>query len=110
MGHTYDKDFISRSVQTPKPKRIVVCCDGTWQSATSIDPKQGCPSNVARLSRAVAKGGLDRDEREWQQIIYYDAGVGTGDITSVEAARQGKCSPDLRSQRFRATSNPWLHP
>ncbi|GME50258.1 peptidoglycan binding domain containing protein [Neofusicoccum parvum] len=89
MGHTYDKDFFSRSTETVKPKRIVVCCDGTWQSATSVDPKHGCPSNVARLSRVLAKAGLDREEKEWQQIVYYDAGVGTGDITAVEAARQG---------------------
>ncbi|KAL1625539.1 hypothetical protein SLS56_007286 [Neofusicoccum ribis] len=89
MGHTYDKDFFSRSTEMVKPKRIVVCCDGTWQSATSVDPKHGCPSNVARLSRVLAKAGLDREEKEWQQIVYYDAGVGTGDITAVEAARQG---------------------
>ncbi|EOD50692.1 putative peptidoglycan binding domain containing protein [Neofusicoccum parvum UCRNP2] len=89
MGHTYDKDFFSRSTETVKPKRIVVCCDGTWQSATSVDPKHGCPSNVARLSRVLAKAGLDREEKEWQQIVYYDADVGTGDITAVEAARQG---------------------
>ncbi|KAL1647047.1 hypothetical protein SLS58_002817 [Diplodia intermedia] len=89
MVRTYDKDFFSRPAQAAKPKRIVICCDGTWQSATSIDPKKGCPSNVARLSRVLAKAGLDRDENEWQQLVYYDAGVGTGDITSVEAARQG---------------------
>lgn len=89
MVRTYDKDFFSRRAEAAKPKRIVVCCDGTWQSATSIDPKHGCPSNVARLSRVLARAGLDRDEKEWQQIVYYDAGVGTGDITAVEAARQG---------------------
>ncbi|KAF4303029.1 hypothetical protein GTA08_BOTSDO08587 [Botryosphaeria dothidea] len=89
MVRTYDKDFFSRPAEATKPKRIVVCCDGTWQSATSIDPKHGCPSNVARLSRVLARAGLDRDEKEWQQMVYYDAGVGTGDITAVEAARQG---------------------
>ncbi|KAM0545824.1 hypothetical protein ACHAPJ_011151 [Fusarium lateritium] len=86
---TYDKDFISRPAPAAKPKRIVVCCDGTWQSSTTIDPEKGCPSNVARISRVLARTGLDRDNKEWQQLIYYDAGVGTGDITGVEATRQG---------------------
>ncbi|KAF4465481.1 peptidoglycan binding domain containing [Fusarium albosuccineum] len=86
---TYDKDFISRPAPAAKPKRIVVCCDGTWQSATTIDPQKGCPSNVARFSRVLAKTGLDRNQNEWQQLVYYDAGVGTGDITGAEAKRQG---------------------
>ncbi|KAF4951509.1 hypothetical protein FSARC_12903 [Fusarium sarcochroum] len=86
---TYDRDFISRPAPAAKPKRIVICCDGTWQSSTTIDPKKGCPSNVARISRVLAKAGLDRDSKEWQQLIYYDAGVGTGDITGAEATRQG---------------------
>ncbi|KAF5024152.1 hypothetical protein F66182_3787 [Fusarium sp. NRRL 66182] len=89
QSRTYDKDFVSRPPQAAKPKRIVVCCDGTWQSATTIDPKKGCPSNVARISRVLAKAGLDRDNKEWQQLVYYDAGVGTGDITNAEATRQG---------------------
>ncbi|RBR10225.1 uncharacterized protein FIESC28_09611 [Fusarium coffeatum] len=86
---TYDKDFISRPTQASKPKRIIICCDGTWQSSTTIDPKKGCPSNVTRISRVLAKAGLDREGNERQQLVYYDAGVGTGDITKVEANRQG---------------------
>ncbi|OCL15296.1 hypothetical protein AOQ84DRAFT_384127 [Glonium stellatum] len=88
MASTYDKTFVSES-KTPQPKRIVICCDGTWQSAISLDPKQGCPSNVARLSRVLAKAGTDKDTKEWQQIVYYDAGVGTGEITDYEKKRQG---------------------
>ncbi|QPC70602.1 hypothetical protein HYE68_001354 [Fusarium pseudograminearum] len=86
---TYDKDFISRPTAASKPKRIIICCDGTWQSSTTIDPKKGCPSNVTRISRVLAKAGLDRDNNERQQLVYYDAGVGTGDITGAEAKRQG---------------------
>jgi uncharacterized protein (DUF2235 family) len=86
---TYDKDFISRPTSASKPKRIIICCDGTWQSSTTIDPKKGCPSNVTRISRVLAKAGLDREGNERQQLVYYDAGVGTGDITGVEAKRQG---------------------
>jgi uncharacterized protein (DUF2235 family) len=88
MASTYDKIFLSQPVPS-RPKRIVVCCDGSWQSATSLDPKQGCPSNVARLSRVLANAGVDQEAKEWQQVIYYDAGVGTGDMTDMEKNRQG---------------------
>ncbi|WZH45924.1 Peptidoglycan binding domain containing [Fusarium acuminatum] len=86
---TYDKTYISKAIPASKPKRIIICCDGTWQSSTTIDPKKGCPSNVTRISRVLAKAGLDREKNEWQQLVYYDAGVGTGDITGAEATRQG---------------------
>lgn len=100
----YDKTVISQACH-PKPKRIIICCDGTWQSSTSLNPEQGNPSNVARLCRVLAQagtgpvsqdtsagGGGDEKNRvfEWQQVIYYDAGVGTGDITGFEKKRQGK--------------------
>lgn len=97
MARIYDTDFVSE----PGPanlKRIIVCCDGTWQSATSLDPKQGCPSNVARLCRVLAKAGLDEKDSNWQQVVYYDAGVGTGEITGFEKIRQGsETSPQRRA-------------
>ena len=73
----------------PGPKKLVVCCDGTWQSSTSLDPQYGTPSNVARLSRILANAGSS-DGTDWQQVVYYDAGVGTGDLSSLEKKRQGK--------------------
>ncbi|NDJ18833.1 DUF2235 domain-containing protein [Myxacorys almedinensis] len=51
-------------------KRLVVCCDGTWQQLTNP-----CPSNVVKIAQAVksvARDGID-------QIVYYSEGVGTGD-------------------------------
>jgi uncharacterized protein (DUF2235 family) len=48
-------------------KRIVVCCDGTWNR-----PDAKSPTNVAKLARAVA----ERDG-ETQQLCCYHAGVGT---------------------------------
>ncbi|KAF2838110.1 hypothetical protein M501DRAFT_992982 [Patellaria atrata CBS 101060] len=84
----YDKVAISSEVK-PQPKRIIICCDGTWQSAVSLDPSQGCPSNVARISRIIAKAGVDQSGKEWQQVVYYDAGVGSGAITEYEKKRQG---------------------
>ncbi|MBY0563503.1 MAG: DUF2235 domain-containing protein [Hyphomonadaceae bacterium] len=48
-------------------KRIVICCDGTWQrlDQTSL-------TNVALTARAIAT----RDPKGRPQIVYYSAGVG----------------------------------
>jgi uncharacterized protein (DUF2235 family) len=84
MTSIYDKTFISEEVD-PQPKRIIICCDGTWQSAT-----KGCPSNVTRLSRILANAGKDEHGKVWQQIVYYDAGIGTGAMGDFEKQKQGK--------------------
>ncbi|KAK4451399.1 hypothetical protein QBC34DRAFT_54717 [Podospora aff. communis PSN243] len=52
-------------------KRIIVCCDGTWNSANTRG--SGDPTNVARLSGAFVKkccSGMP-------QVVYYHSGVGT---------------------------------
>jgi uncharacterized protein (DUF2235 family) len=49
-------------------KRLVVCCDGTWNT-----PDQQCPTNVTKLALAVA--AQDRDGKE--QRTFYHRGVGT---------------------------------
>ncbi|KAF3888249.1 MULTISPECIES: DUF2235 domain-containing protein [Nostocales] len=49
-------------------KRLVVCCDGTWQQLTSP-----YPSNVVKLAQSVksiARDGV-------AQIVFYDEGIGT---------------------------------
>lgn len=59
------------------PKRLIICCDGSWQS--SNHGQMNVPSNVARLSRAIARCGLADDKGDAiHQIVYYNAGVGTG--------------------------------
>ncbi|MEX2598841.1 MAG: DUF2235 domain-containing protein, partial [Dehalococcoidia bacterium] len=50
------------------PKRIIVCCDGTWNTAD-----QGWPSNVVKMSRALAVSRPDGTH----QVVYYGQGVGT---------------------------------
>ena len=57
------------------PSRIVICCDGTWNSADQEAVNgQLCVTNVlkiaCRLKKATTAGQL--------QIVYYDQGVGTG--------------------------------
>ena len=55
-------------------KRLVICCDGTWNSADQESNHEPCPTNVVRLGYRVAK----RDAAGVAQIVYYDQGVGTG--------------------------------
>ncbi|NEO01432.1 MAG: DUF2235 domain-containing protein [Moorea sp. SIO3I7] len=51
-------------------KRLVVCCDGTWQELSST-----YPSNVVKISQAVKPLGSDGVS----QIVFYDEGIGTED-------------------------------
>lgn len=55
-------------------KRLVLCCDGTWNRADQEHNHEPCPTNVVRLGYRVAK----RDAQGVPQIVYYDQGVGTG--------------------------------
>jgi len=48
-------------------KRLVICCDGTWQRLYG-----GALTNVALTARAVAA----RDAAGRPQVVYYSAGVG----------------------------------
>lgn len=54
-------------------KRLVVCCDGTWNTADQVSNGQPCPTNVVKLAYRVAKRDGDT-----LQIVFYDQGVGTG--------------------------------
>ncbi|KAJ5357731.1 hypothetical protein N7541_004889 [Penicillium brevicompactum] len=57
----------------PSRKRLIICCDGSGQSAVS--GKNSVPSNVTRLCRAISSVGTT--DKTWQQIVWYDSGVGT---------------------------------
>jgi uncharacterized protein (DUF2235 family) len=74
---------------TPWGRRLIICCDGTWQS--SVSSKDNVPSNVTRLCRVIARIGTDRldPQKRWHQVVYYDSGVGTGNLSGSEARRQG---------------------
>ncbi|KAF1997643.1 hypothetical protein P154DRAFT_547308 [Amniculicola lignicola CBS 123094] len=73
----------------PWPRRIVICCDGTWQSSVSL--RDNVPSNVTKLCRHIARMGSDSTDssKKFHQLVYYDSGIGTGNLSSVEAKRQG---------------------
>ncbi len=55
-------------------KRLVVCCDGTWNVPDKVDRGEVCPSNVAKMALAVAPAAPDGRP----QLIFYERGVGTG--------------------------------
>jgi uncharacterized protein (DUF2235 family) len=60
-------------------KRLVICCDGTWNVPDQKDGRQTdnalpCPSNVAKMALAVAP----RDDDGRDQLVFYGKGVGTG--------------------------------
>ncbi len=59
----------------PPTRRLVICCDGTWNSAGAPD----AATNVLRLARAVKAVTTGTPERPGiPQIVHYEAGVGTG--------------------------------
>lgn len=54
-------------------RRLIVCCDGTWQ-----DLFQGYPTNVVKTAQAIVP--IAEDGRD--QIIHYEEGVGTKQMYS----------------------------
>lgn len=48
-------------------KRLIVCCDGTWNKLDSE-----CPTNVVRVAQAVKRTASDGVP----QIVFYDEGIG----------------------------------
>jgi uncharacterized protein (DUF2235 family) len=53
-------------------KRLVICMDGTWDQVTEPETV----TNVVRIAEAVRPCGANRTS----QIVYYNSGVGTGDL------------------------------
>jgi uncharacterized protein (DUF2235 family) len=60
-------------------KRIVVCCDGTWNR-----PDARSPTNVSKMARAIA----DQDS-ETKQAVLYHRGVGTGRFDRIRGGGFG---------------------
>lgn len=56
-------------------KRLILCCDGTWNTADQQHDGNPCPTNVVRIALRVAKRDGDV-----LQVIFYDQGVGTGNL------------------------------
>jgi uncharacterized protein (DUF2235 family) len=54
-------------------KRLIVCCDGTWNRPDQVAQGVAAPTNVAKVALAVA----DADATGNRQCLHYQAGVGT---------------------------------
>lgn len=52
-------------------KRLIVCCDGTWNT-----PEMICPTNVVKIAQAIPDVGND----QIPQIVFYDEGIGTQNV------------------------------
>ena len=63
---------------TPVTKRLIICCDGTWQASNHATHE--IPSNVAKISHAISKTYIDKNNQAAPQIVYYDAGVATAGV------------------------------
>jgi uncharacterized protein (DUF2235 family) len=71
-------------------KRIVICCDGTWNTADQAEGGVPTPTNVVRLCNAVAK--VDKENGDIEQLKYYHPGVGTdpGVLSKLAGGGLGK--------------------
>jgi uncharacterized protein (DUF2235 family) len=54
-------------------KRIVICCDGTWNRPDKRENGVPVPTNVVKVAQAVR----ETDARGMRQLMYYDPGIGT---------------------------------
>jgi uncharacterized protein (DUF2235 family) len=52
-------------------RRLVVCCDGTWNEPDELRGGVAAPTNVAKFALTVLTG------EESGQLLYYEPGVGT---------------------------------
>ncbi|EPS35160.1 hypothetical protein H072_11575 [Dactylellina haptotyla CBS 200.50] len=96
-----DTTLTSDKTKSNVGKRIIICCDGTWFSADK--GTDNMPSNVARISRMFA-AEAEKEEtnengktviRSIPQIVYYQSGVGTGNVTWYDKVKQGSTGVGL---------------
>ncbi|KAI0375074.1 hypothetical protein BV20DRAFT_934232 [Pilatotrama ljubarskyi] len=59
-------------------KRIIVCCDGTWQDGIVVRQRWKY-TNILRLARAVNHVD-DRSQPPIHQVVFYQSGIGTENI------------------------------
>jgi hypothetical protein len=62
--------------EEPMTKRLVACCDGTWNTPQEKCGGVLCPTNVAKLKPAIPC----HDRQGMEQKPFYNEGVGTGRV------------------------------
>jgi len=54
-------------------KRIVIFCDGTWNTPDKLKNGKHCQTNVVKMANALSPVSPDGN----QQVLYYDEGIGS---------------------------------
>jgi uncharacterized protein (DUF2235 family) len=55
-------------------KRIIICCDGTWNEPEKLSEERIVPTNVLLMVRAIRPHAGDKVD----QVVFYETGLGTG--------------------------------
>ncbi len=66
-------------------KRLVVCCDGTWNKPDQLKDDHPAPTNVSKLALGVAREGPDGTP----QLLFYQPGVGTRRFERIRGGALG---------------------
>jgi uncharacterized protein (DUF2235 family) len=66
-------------------KRILVCCDGTWNRPDQVHDGHICSSNVTKIARCIPPV----DPAGNRQLVFYDKGVGTGNFDRIRGGAFG---------------------
>ena len=93
------RGYVTTTSTDAPPKRLFVCCDGTWQDVVSTDYTL---TNVARLSRCIKSVSSADDGTPIFQIVYYQTRIGRG------TSRVGRAVDGLTG-RGKLTTSLCLH-
>ncbi len=66
-------------------KRLVVCCDGTWNTPDQLSGRISTPTNVTKVALAIAPS----DPNSKEQRVFYHRGVGTSRFERVRGGAFG---------------------
>jgi hypothetical protein len=83
-------------------RNLVLCCDGTWNTADQREDGVPIPTNVVRLFNAIADTGL----KTTTQLKYYHPGVGTEPGNLIDKVRGGATGAGL--DRNIVSAYQWL--
>ncbi|KAF8168146.1 hypothetical protein B0H34DRAFT_684398 [Crassisporium funariophilum] len=72
--HTVPDEYTSDDLKMKVFKRLIVCCDGTWQDG--ISEHRSAYTNVLRLARTINHVD-ERFQPSIPQIVFYQSGIGT---------------------------------
>lgn len=83
-------------------KRLIVCCDGTWNNPEQEDNGIASPTNVVKMYNSIAQ----HDENDVQQLTYYHPGVGGEDSGMIDAILGGAIGAGI--SRHLCSAYHWL--